>query len=261
MRILIAEDDTISRRFLETQLAKWGYEVVSARDGNEAWQLLQSDAAPQIAILDWMMPGVDGVELCRRVREAGREPYTYLILLTALGGEGDLVTGMDAGADDYLTKPCRADELRVRLRAGSRIVELQNQLIQDLAERKRIEKEREQFLIFFQTSTDLMCIADPNGAFLRVNPALVGIWDIQKRSWSPGRSSILSTPTTGRKRWTKWHGNWRKDAPWISRTVISPRMLPCIGCRGERSTINRKIAPTRRHATSPNESGWKAMRK
>jgi PAS domain S-box-containing protein len=173
MKILIAEDDTISRRFLETQLTKWGYEVASARDGDEAWQLLQSDAPPQVAILDWMMPGVDGLELCRRVRENGSGPYTYLILLTALCGEHNLIAGMDAGADDYLTKPCRGDELRVRLRAGERIIALQHQLTRDLAERKRIEKEREQFRIFFQTSTDLMCIADPNGAFVSVNPALM----------------------------------------------------------------------------------------
>jgi PAS domain S-box-containing protein len=174
LRILIAEDDNISRRFLETQLAKWGYDVVSTRDGNEAWQVLQSDAAPQIAILDWMMPGVDGAEICRRVRSAGKEPYTYLILLTTLNAEENLVSGMDAGADDYLTKPCRTDELRVRLRAGRRIVDLQNELARDLAERKRIAKEREQFLIFFETSTDLMCIADPGGAFTRVNSAFTG---------------------------------------------------------------------------------------
>jgi len=171
LRILIAEDDNISRRFLEAQLEKWGYDVVSTRDGNEAWQVLQSGNPPQIVILDWMMPGVDGAELCRRVRSAGKEPYTYLILLTTLNGEDNLVAGMDAGADDYLAKPCRADELRVRLRAGRRIVDLQHELVLELAERKRIAKEREQFLIFFETSSDLMCIADPNGAFTKVNSA------------------------------------------------------------------------------------------
>jgi PAS domain S-box-containing protein len=171
LRILIAEDDNISRRFLETQLTKWGYDVVSTRDGNQAWRVLDSDSAPQMAILDWMMPGVDGAELTRRVRSAGREPYTYIILLTTLAGEENLVLGMDAGADDYLAKPCRSDELRVRLRAGRRIVDLQNELIRELAERKRIAKEREQFLLFFETSSDLMCIADPQGAFTRVNSA------------------------------------------------------------------------------------------
>lgn len=129
MRILIAEDDPVSRRLLEARLVRWGYEVVVTRDGDEAWNYLASDAAPKLAILDWMMPGLDGVELCRRVRSKGREPYTYIILLTALHGEDDLVTGMEAGADDYLTKPFNANELRVRLRAGRRIVEQQEELI------------------------------------------------------------------------------------------------------------------------------------
>jgi two-component system, cell cycle response regulator len=129
MRILIAEDDRVSRRLLEVHLGKWGYHVVSARDGVEAWEILSSDAAPRIAILDWMMPGLDGTEICRRVRSEGKEPYTYLILLTALTGEANLCAGMDAGADDYLTKPLRLNELRVRLRAGRRIVDLQDELI------------------------------------------------------------------------------------------------------------------------------------
>jgi two-component system, cell cycle response regulator len=129
MRILIAEDDKVSRRLLEVHLGKWGYEVVSACDGNEAWRILDSGAAPRLAILDWMMPGLDGSELCRRVRLAGKEPYTYIILLTALSGEENLCAGMDAGADDYLTKPLRVNELRVRLRAGRRIVDLQDELI------------------------------------------------------------------------------------------------------------------------------------
>lgn len=129
MRILIAEDDPVSRRLLETNLARWGYEVQSTRDGNEAWEALRTANAPRLAILDRMMPGVDGVELCRRVRREGKEPYTYIILLTALHREYDLVTGMEAGADDYITKPFNSGELRVRLRAGRRIIELQNELI------------------------------------------------------------------------------------------------------------------------------------
>jgi two-component system, cell cycle response regulator len=129
MRILIAEDDQVSRRVLEAHLGKWGYQVLAARDGDEAWQILQSADAPRLAILDWMMPGMDGTELCRRLRQEGQHPYTYVILLTALSGEENLCEGMDAGADDYLTKPFRANELRVRLRAGRRIVDLQDELI------------------------------------------------------------------------------------------------------------------------------------
>ena len=129
MRILIAEDDPVSRRLLEAKLVKWGYEVVVTRDGNEAWQALQTEDAPRIAILDWMMPAMDGVEISRKVRKGAGEPYTYLILLTAMHQEEDLVTGMEAGADDYITKPFKSSELRVRLRAGRRIIELQDELI------------------------------------------------------------------------------------------------------------------------------------
>jgi diguanylate cyclase (GGDEF)-like protein len=115
---------------LRAMLTKWGYEPLTARDGNEAWRLLQAENAPRMAILDWMMPGMDGVEVCRRVRSAGREPYQYILLLTARTESQDLVDGMEAGADDYLTKPFIAQELRVRLRAGQRILDLQEELLQ-----------------------------------------------------------------------------------------------------------------------------------
>jgi diguanylate cyclase (GGDEF)-like protein len=130
MRILIAEDDPVSRRLLEAKLVKWGYDVVVTCDGEEAWEALRAEDAPRLAILDWMMPGVDGVEICGRMRREAREPYTYIILLTALHRDEDLVTGMEAGADDYITKPFKANELKVRLRAGRRIIDLQNDLIE-----------------------------------------------------------------------------------------------------------------------------------
>ncbi|MBK9169837.1 MAG: diguanylate cyclase [Bryobacterales bacterium] len=131
MRILIAEDDPISRRLLETILGKWGYEVVVAHDGDQAWKHLQGDDAPRLVIADWMMPGLDGIELCQRVRARETPPhYTYLLLLTARSQREDLVQGMEAGADDYVTKPFDANELKVRLRAGRRILELQQQLIE-----------------------------------------------------------------------------------------------------------------------------------
>src|SRR4051812_18501045 len=111
-------------------LTWWGYQPLLVRDGREAWEILQREDAPRLALLDWMMPGMDGPELCRRVRAAGREPYTYILLLTARTESQDLVEGMDAGADDYLTKPFNAHELRARLRAGTRIIQLQEQLLQ-----------------------------------------------------------------------------------------------------------------------------------
>ncbi|HUX06381.1 MAG TPA: diguanylate cyclase [Acidobacteriota bacterium] len=129
MKILIAEDDVTSRRLLEATLSKWGYEVVVCHDGQKAWEALQGDDAPRFAILDWMMPQLDGLELCRRVRQKEAGEYTYIVLLTAKTQREDLITGMDAGADDYVTKPFNRQELRVRLRAGRRILELQEALI------------------------------------------------------------------------------------------------------------------------------------
>jgi two-component system, cell cycle response regulator len=129
MKVLAAEDNPVFQSMLANMLTKWGYTPVVARDGNEAWEALQQPDGPQLAILDWMMPGLNGVDVCRGVRAAGREPYVYILLLTARSDAQDLVEGMEAGADDYLTKPFQAHELRVRLRAGRRILDLQQQLL------------------------------------------------------------------------------------------------------------------------------------
>jgi DNA-binding response OmpR family regulator len=132
MKILIAEDDLTSRRMLETRLVKWGYEVIVTCDGNEARKELQREDAPQLAILDWMMPGMDGVEVCSRVREMESESHIYIILLTAKDRKEDLVAGLDAGADDYLTKPFNREEMRARLQVGIRTVDLQNRLAEHI---------------------------------------------------------------------------------------------------------------------------------
>jgi two-component system, cell cycle response regulator len=129
MRVLAADDNPISQTVLRSMLVKWGYDVVTASDGDQAWQALQSPQAPSMAILDWMMPGQDGVEICRRLRAAARESYTYVLLLTSRSDSRDIVEALDAGADDYLTKPFNSSELRARLRAGRRIIELQEQLL------------------------------------------------------------------------------------------------------------------------------------
>jgi two-component system, cell cycle response regulator len=129
MRILAAEDNPVCQLMLSRMLSSWGYEVVQAGDGVTAWQILQGQDPPRLAVLDWEMPGMDGVEICRRLRANGAAPYTYVVLLTARAQSGDLVAGMDAGADDYLTKPFNAEELRARLRAGRRILDLQEQLL------------------------------------------------------------------------------------------------------------------------------------
>ncbi len=134
MRILIAEDDVTSRRVLQTVLEKAGHEVVVARDGDEAWAVLEGENAPRLAILDWMMPGVDGVELCRRVRQTGPSNPTYIILLTALGGTQDIVVGLDAGADDHVTKPFHREELLARVQVGQRVLKLQSSLVERVQE-------------------------------------------------------------------------------------------------------------------------------
>jgi diguanylate cyclase (GGDEF)-like protein len=128
MRVLAAEDNPVFQYMLRTLLGRWGYDAVMAQDGNEALRILESCDTPRLAILDWMMPGMDGVEICRRVRSANKEPYIYIVLLTGRNQSEDLVEGMDAGADDYLTKPFDAHELRVRIRAGRRILDLQDAL-------------------------------------------------------------------------------------------------------------------------------------
>ena len=129
MDILIADDDGASRQLLEATLTRWGYRVVSASDGVAARDALLSAHAPRLAILDWMMPGLDGASVCRQVRELHTPPYRYLILLTGQTGQDDLVAGLEAGADDYIAKPFRPAELRARLRAGRRILALQDELI------------------------------------------------------------------------------------------------------------------------------------
>ncbi len=132
MKILIADDDVIPRWFLQTALLKAGYEVVVAHDGAEAWHLLQQAEAPRLAILDWLMPGLDGVEVCRQVRQWDHASYVYLILLTSKDQQEDIITGLEAGADDYLIKPFDPQELEARLRAGQRILDLQAALLTSL---------------------------------------------------------------------------------------------------------------------------------
>ena len=129
MKILIADDSIVSRHLLEATFRKWGYEVAVACDGAEALELLQKEDAPALTILDWMMPGMTGLEVCRRIRERAREPYTYILLLTSKSQKEDLIEGMEAGADDYITKPFDQNELQVRLRAGTRLVDLQAELL------------------------------------------------------------------------------------------------------------------------------------
>jgi phosphoserine phosphatase RsbU/P len=133
MKILLAEDEPTSRARLEHVVRGWGHDVVAVADGLAAWQMLEREDAPQLAILDWMMPEFDGLELCRRVRALARPAPTYLILLTARQSAEDVVLGLDSGANDFVSKPFDRRELRARVQVGERVVSLQR----DLAERVR----------------------------------------------------------------------------------------------------------------------------
>jgi phosphoserine phosphatase RsbU/P len=134
MRVLIAEDDATSRRILQILLSQWGYDVIITCDGDEAWQALQQSRSPQLIILDWMMPGKDGRELCRLVRAAEDLKSKYIILLTSKGYKEDIVSGFEAGADDYITKPFERQELQARIKVGERILVLQNTLAERVDE-------------------------------------------------------------------------------------------------------------------------------
>ncbi len=129
MKILIADDQPLDRTVLRMTLEKWGYEVIEAEDGTEAMKILNSGESPDLAILDWMMPGLSGPEICLELRYQERTRYVYVMLLSAKDDVEDLVRGMAAGADDYISKPVDVHELQVRLRAGRRILELQEELI------------------------------------------------------------------------------------------------------------------------------------
>ena len=128
MRVLIADDDPTSRRMLEAILTKWGYDVTVACDGNEAWEHLQRPDAPGLVLLDWMMPGMEGVEICRKLRKEKRLRPAYIVIVTTRDSKQDLVQGLAAGANDYIGKPFDNEELRARIEVGQRVVELESAL-------------------------------------------------------------------------------------------------------------------------------------
>ncbi len=129
MRILVAQDDPVSLSLLRACLVEWGYQVTSVTDSQRAFEILQSPESPRLAILDWMMPGMDGLEVCRALRQRDTRPYIYILMLTAKARKRDIVEGLESGADDYLTKPYDPHELQARLGAGRRILEFQEELV------------------------------------------------------------------------------------------------------------------------------------
>jgi diguanylate cyclase (GGDEF)-like protein len=129
MRILVAENDPVSLRLLQARLVEWGYKVTTVTDGQKALEVLQGREAPRLVILGWIMPHMKGIDVCREIRKQPRKAYTYILVLTAKAKEQKVVEGLESGADDYLTKPCIPHELRARLRAGRRILDLREQLL------------------------------------------------------------------------------------------------------------------------------------
>jgi two-component system, cell cycle response regulator len=130
VKILVVEDDPISRRVLEATLLKWGYEVQVAADGIEALEIIRNPDAPNLVISDWMMPRMDGLALCREIRNMEKSGYIYFIILTAKGEKKDIIEGLEAGADDFLTKPFDREELKYRTRIGERIINLEHRILE-----------------------------------------------------------------------------------------------------------------------------------
>ena len=157
MRILVADDDAVSRSMMRRMLIQSGYEVATAADGAEAVQILLSGEPPRLVLLDWMMPELDGPEVCKAVREAPSRAYTYITLLTSKESKEDLVAGLEAGADDYLTKPCNLEELRARLRTGERVLQLEDTLLK-AHEEMRFKANHDALTLLLNRGAILQCL-------------------------------------------------------------------------------------------------------
>ena len=160
MRVLIADDSRTERLILSTRLKKWGYDLLLAANGEEALKYMLAPDPPRLAILDWVMPGITGPDVARIVRQKRQDQYIYMILVTALGTKNDIVKGLQAGADDYITKPVHSEELRVRLRSGARLVNAWTEL-------ERSEKRTHSII---NSAGDAILMISPDGSIQYVNP-------------------------------------------------------------------------------------------
>ncbi|MEW6238859.1 MAG: response regulator [Candidatus Omnitrophota bacterium] len=158
MKILIADDDPTALFLLQENLTEWGFDIALASDGNEAWNLIQQTSQPQIAILDWIMPGMNGLEICSRLRQEEKDRYIYILLLTSKNRCENIVQGLEAGADDYIIKPFDALELKARIATGKRIIELQDELLQVREKQNQLILELTQALENVKTLSGLIPI-------------------------------------------------------------------------------------------------------
>lgn len=189
-RVLIAEDELMTRTVIANIVGKGGFEIVTASNGREAWEIIQSDRPPAVAILDWMMPEMTGVELCRKVKQQEGRPYVYLILLTSKGAKEDVVEGLDAGADDFLTKPANPNELRSRLAVGMRTVDYE----------RALEQKNRELMIFrqaFDSSVQEITILDPERRIMHANPACLQKYGYSLEELIGSHISILRETTEG----------------------------------------------------------------
>ncbi len=138
MKVLVAEDDPALCELLSTLIESWGYEVVTAHDGKQAWQIINSDSPPRLIILDWLMPHLSGLEICRRIKKKTTVNLPYLLLLTSMDSRENLIEGLKAGADDYVTKPFDINELEARINVGRRVIKLQDTLNNRLTELQNV---------------------------------------------------------------------------------------------------------------------------
>jgi two-component system cell cycle response regulator len=255
MKILVAEDDEGLRQLLKVYLVRGGHEVAEAINGLQAWDLLKQESI-RLLIVDWMMPGVDGAELIRRIRAAGWPGYTYIILLTAKSGQDDIITGLNVGADDYLCKPFNREELLARLGVGERILDLEARLSASLArehelashdsltgllnrralyERAQAELSRaarmKTVVSLLMIDIDFFKAVNDEYGHLLGDKALCLIADLQGRT-----SATMITPGAGGARSSSWccrapisrrRGWWRRESgrplrpslcPWLNRT-------------------------------------------
>ncbi|MGB7922667.1 MAG: diguanylate cyclase [Pyrinomonadaceae bacterium] len=204
MKILIAEDETVSRRVLKMTLESWGHEVIEACDGAAAWRLLQSANAPKLAILDRGMPLMDGIAVCRQARQHLSATPVYIILLTAKSSKHDIVVGFEAGADDYVTKPFDRDELHARVEVGIRIVELQRSLAQRVEELEQAlgELKQAQEMLRNLTLTD-----DLTGLYNRRGFFTLADQHLKSARRTKSEASLIYTDMDGLKTINDTHGH------------------------------------------------------